>query len=121
KILVPKKAIQQSELDKAYAAFQSTTAQLAQAEATIQANKADMEHAQWDLQQKTLYAPVDALVFDTFYRIGERTIADQPIISLLAPADIKAVFYVPEKELGSMKLNDKITLRCDGCSEPYEG
>jgi len=121
KILVPKKAIQQSELDKAFAAFQSTTAQLAEANATIEAGTANMKKAEWDVQQKTLYAPVDAIVFDTYYRVGERTIADEAIISLLAPSDIKAVFYIAEKELGGIQLNDKITLHCDGCSENYEG
>lgn len=121
KVLVKKNAIQQSELDRAYSVYQSTTAQLAQANATIDANTANMKHAEWDLQQKTLYAPVDAMVFDTYYRVGERTIANDAIISLLAPADIKVVFYVPETELGGIQLNSKIQLRCDGCSESYEG
>lgn len=119
--LVKKHAIQQSELDRAYSVFQSTTAQLAQANATIDANTANMKHAEWDLEQKTLYAPVDALVFDTYYRIGERTIENQAILSLLAPADIKVVFYVPETDLGGIQLSGKIKLRCDGCAESYEG
>ena len=121
KILVKKNAVQQSELDRAFAAFQSTTAQLAQANATIDANTANMKHADWTLHQKTLYAPVDALVFDIFYRLGERTIADQAVLSLLAPADIKVVFYVPEIDLGAIHLNDIIQLKCDGCAQAYEG
>lgn len=120
-VLVKKKAIQQSELDKAFSKYQSTVAQLAQANATIEASTANMKHAQWDLQQKTLYAPVDAIVFDTFYRVGERIIANEAILSLLAPADIKVVFYVPELDLGGIHLNDTVKIHCDGCPQSYEG
>lgn len=120
-VLVNKKFIQQSELDRAFSLFKATTAQLAQAGALINANKAAMKHAEWTLEQKVVYAPVDAIVFDTYYRVGEQTVANQPILALLSPVDIKAVFYVPEIDLGGIHLNDKIVLYCDGCRGEYEG
>ena len=78
-ILVPKKALQQSELDSARAVFGSTTAQLAQANANIASMQAMLAQAEWSKEQKTIYAPVDAIVFDTYYRLGERTVANESI------------------------------------------
>lgn len=121
KILVPKKALQQSELDRSKATYNATLAQLAQAEANIASAKATLAEAKWTLSQKTISAPVDGIVFDTYYRTGERTIANQAVLSLLAPSNIKAIFYVNEKVLGGIKLRDKVTVKCDGCANEYHG
>lgn len=121
KILVPKHAIQQSELDNARSRYESLLAQLAQANANIASSTATLAQAKWTKDQKMIRAPVDAIVFDTYYRIGEYTIANQAILSLLAPADIKAIFYIAQTDLGSVRLNDKVSVRCDGCTKEYTG
>ena len=121
KVLVPQNAIQQSQLDSAKATYDATIAQLAQAGATIAANVASLAQAKWTKDQKIISAPVDAIVFDTYYRLGEYTIANQAILSLLAPADIKAIFYIPETDLGAIHLGEKISVRCDGCHQSYPG
>ena len=64
---------------------------------------------------------MDAIVFDTYYRLGEYTEANKAIISLLAPTDIKAIFYVPESILGTLQINDAVSVNCDGCINPYTG
>lgn len=120
KVLVPKNAIQQSQLDNAKSIYDATQAQLASANANIASSFANLAEARWKKNQKKLFAPVDAVVFDTYYRLGEYTDANHPIISLLAATDIKAIFYVPQLDLGKLKLNDKITVLCDGCAKPYE-
>ena len=38
----------------------------------VAAAKADVEQAKWALKQKTMYAPISGLVFDTYYRIDQR-------------------------------------------------
>lgn len=121
KILVPKQAIQQSELDNAQAIYHATLAQLAQANANIASTRAVLAQAKWTKEQKTVYAPIDAIVFDTYYRLGEYTSANQAVLSLLAPSDIKAIFYVSEAYLGGIRLNDPVTVRCDGCQQSYRG
>lgn len=120
-ILVPKGAIQQSALDNARSNYSALIAQLAQANANIASATATLAQARWTKEQKVISAPVDAVVFDTYYRIGEYTTANQAILSLLAPGDIKAIFYVPQTDLGSIQLNDKVSVRCDGCSKNYSG
>lgn len=121
KVLVPKKAIDQSSLDNAKSNYESLIAQLSQSEATIASTSAVLAKMSWTQDQKVIAAPVDAIVFDTYYRIGEYTIADQPIVSLLAPSDIKVIFYVSEAVLGRLKLGGDVTVACDGCKQSYPG
>lgn len=119
KILVPKNAIQQSELDSAKANYNAILAQLAQANANIASTSATLAQARWTKNQKVVTAPVDAFVFDTYYRLGEYTIADQAVLSLLAPTDIKAIFYIGEEYLSRIHLNDQVQVQCDGCRNAY--
>lgn len=70
--------------------------------------------AEWSYQQKTVYAPVSGYVFDTYYRSGEKVAANQPVLSLLMAQNIKVLFYIPEKQLSTIHLNQIITFRCDG-------
>lgn len=121
KVLVPKRAIEQSSLDNARAKYESTVAQLAGANANIAVAEATLAEADWTQQQKIVNAPVDAIVFDTYYRIGEYTEEGKAILSLLAPQDIKVIFYISERDLGGIQLNDKVTVRCDSCQKTYPG
>lgn len=121
KVLVVKNAIQQSALDNAKATFDSTQAQLNQAEANIASLKATLAQAKWTMEQKSTFAPFDALVFDTYFRIGEFVPANQAVLSLLVPSDIKVIFYIYEPALGGLRLNDKVTVRCDTCDQAYIG
>lgn len=120
KILVPRNAIQQSQLDSAKATYDATFAQLAQANASIGSAEATLQQNKWTKEQKVGYAPTDALVFDTYYRLGEYTEANKAILSLLAPADIKIIFYVQEKDLGGIHLKDRVKVHCDGCAHDYK-
>lgn len=121
KILVPKKAIQQSQLDNAKSIFDASLAQLAEANSNIASAQATLAQTKWTREQKVLISPVDAIVFDTYYRLGEYTEASKAILSLLAPRDIKAIFYVSGPELRHLSLGKTIFVRCDGCEKNHEG
>lgn len=120
-ILVPKKAIDQSSLDNARSRYNSTMQQLTQANASIAEANAVLAQAQWSLNQKTVKAPVDGIVFDTFYRRGEYVEASKPVLSMLAPENIKVIFYISEANLGSIQLGDKVTIHCDGGEQDQTG
>lgn len=120
-ILVPKKAIQQSALDNARSTYNATLQQLTQADASIAEANALLAQAQWMLKQKSVNAPVEGLVFDTFYRVGEYVEAGKPVLSMLAPENIKVIFYISEVNLGAIHLGDKVSVQCDGCQQNYEG
>ena len=86
------------------------------AEADLVNAEAQFKAAAWKLQQKTVDAPVNAQVFDTYYRVGEEVPATYPIISLLSAPDKKIIFFVPEQRLAQVKLNEVVHLTCDNCA-----
>lgn len=88
------------------------------AEAAAQAAQAALAQAAWREDQKQQSAPVDALVSDTFYRVGEWVPAGQPVVALLPPGGTKARFFVPEADLGSIAPGQPVTIECSGCGAP---
>jgi len=101
-------ATSKANLDQAKTDYESKTEQLA-------ANEAQLIQTKWSLQQKTIYAPVTGLVYDKFYRIGEKVPENHPVLALLAPENIKVLFYIPEALLSQVKLGQDIEFSCDGC------
>ena len=102
---------------------QLQSARLASRDQEIRAAGAEVESARavlaqraWALAQKTVAAPVAALVYDTLYAEGEWVPAGNPVVSLLPPANIKVRFFVPEIIVGSLQLGQKISVGCDGCA-----
>ena len=94
-------------------------------QATLDADKAtlDQAHARlaqamWKLDQKTLTAPADALVFDTIYRSGEYINAGQAVVSLLPAANIRARFFVPGTALPSLKAGMPVKIIETGNDDP---
>ena len=84
---------------------------------TVAAAKADVKQATWALAQKTMFAPISGTVFDTYYRVGEFVPANQPVVSLLAPQNIKLIFFIPEPLLSTISLGQTIQFTCDSCKE----
>lgn len=84
----------------------------AQADAASEA----LRQTEWRRAQKTLHAPADAMVADTFFRVGEFVPAGQPVVSLLPTGAMKARFYVPEAEVAGLAVGAAVNLRCDGCT-----
>jgi HlyD family secretion protein len=72
----------------------------------------------WQLQQTAQRAPAAGQITDLFYRPGEWVAAGQPVVALLPPANRKARFFVPETQLGALKLGQAVHLGCDGCGSP---
>lgn len=87
------------------------------AEADAQAARAVLKQAEWKLAQKTVTAPVSGLVEDTFYVQGEWVPAGSPVVAMLPPQNIKVRFFVPELDLGVLKLGQTMTITCDGCTD----
>lgn len=92
-----------------------------QQKSLIQSAKLQRDQARWDLQQRILRAPQDAMVYNLLYQSGERPLAGKPIVMLLPPQNIKLRFYVPEKRLGEIHIGDKVKINCDGCKKPLYG
>jgi HlyD family secretion protein len=78
---------------------------------------ARVNNDKWKLSQKSIYAPADGVIFDTYFLKGEWVDSSQPIASLLEPNNIRIEFFVPVKELASVHVNQTITFDCDGCTK----
>lgn len=102
--LVEKKAIDTETNDEAQAQVQVDRAQ-------VDALQSAVEHAEWALTQKTGYAPIAGLVLDTYFKPGELVDAGQPVLSLLDPNDLYAVFFVPEPLLGKLCMGEIVNIK----------
>jgi HlyD family secretion protein len=117
--LATRNAIEKINLDQEDAKFDEANAQLAAAEANIAAKTAGLAETSWMLDRKTVKAPVDGLIFDIFYRKGEFALPEKPVMAILTPENVKAIFYIPEPDLAKIHLNGKIKIGCDGCVNVY--
>ena len=88
------------------------------AEAEAAAARQALKQADWKLRQKTVAATVAGTVIDTLFVNGEWVPAGAPVVSMLPPANVKVRFFIPESRLGAVRIGQKVTLTCDGCSAP---
>jgi len=91
-------------------------AEIAAAEAGVRAAQAALGQAQWRLDQRRGVAPQDARVDDVLFRPGEQVAAGQPVVSLLAPGNIKLRFYLSPQQVARAPLGSVVRLTCDGCA-----
>jgi len=94
---------------------------LAAAAADVQAREAAVRKSEWSLQQTMQKAPKAGLVFDVLYREGEWLAAGKPAVMLLPPENIKVRAFVPEPELGRIRLGQAVSIRIDGAAQPVAG
>ena len=89
------------------------------ASANVQALQDAVTQAQWTLAQKSILAPINARVEQRYYQAGEWANAGAPVVSLLPTNAYKIRFFIPEPQLGSIKVGAGLTVQCDGCSKPF--
>jgi HlyD family secretion protein len=90
--------------------------QIAAAQAAVEARWAAFADAEWQLSRRQETAPANARVEDVFYRLGETAGAAQPVVSLLAPGQLKLRFFVPEPDLARLSVGQRVAVSCDGCA-----
>lgn len=95
--------------------------ELAAAQANVQALEAALARAEWELAQKKRGAPQAGLVFDTLYRPGEWVAAGRPVVVLLPPENIHVRAFVPETEIGALRVGQTVRVLVDGVAEPFTG
>lgn len=135
--LVAQGFISASKLDDARAAAEQARAHVAEIEAALrvaslparddersaaranaQALEQALQQADWRAQQTQQRALAAGTVADSFFQPGEWVPAGQAVLSLLPVGAIKARFYVPEGELGTLAMGQPVTLSCSGCGAP---
>jgi HlyD family secretion protein len=94
--------------------------ELRAAEADAAATREALAQADWRLKQKSVAASVAGTVTDTLFTVGEWVPSGAPVIAMLPPANVKVRFFVPEPQLGAVKLGQTVRVACDGCGAPLE-
>lgn len=92
--------------------------QVIAAEATLDAARADADQAAAQLDDMHVTAPGQGRVEKIYYEVGEVASAGSPVVSILPPDALKALFYLPEAERASFEIGDALALTCDGCTQP---
>ena len=93
--------ISAEELDQARAQRDADQAQ-------VESQTAALDKAQWSFDQKQQFAPTNAFVHDTLYRVGEWVVAGSPVVELLPPANLKVRFFVPQAVLPKIKPGETV-------------
>ncbi|NMC63264.1 MAG: HlyD family efflux transporter periplasmic adaptor subunit [SAR324 cluster bacterium] len=128
--------VSKNDLDKAITKFETTqkgvdelksqletsrlgarSDQILAAESNVHAMEANLEKAAWATSQQSKTAPIDSLVFDTFFKPGEFVPAGKPVVSLLSPQYLKVRFFVSEQERSNLTPGSKVLVQADGLEE----
>jgi HlyD family secretion protein len=109
--------LKQAKASLLTATLPSRDDQIEAARAHVKSAEAAFLQADWAYTEKTVYAPDQGLVFDTLYQVGERVSSNRSIIAFLVPRDIYAVFFVPEPDLSTLRLGQRISIHCDSCED----
>jgi len=136
--LARRQTIPEEELDRARTAKEQSSALVAQLTAelataglgarpdAVAAARAELEAARerrrqagWRLEQKNRTAPQAGLVHDTFFVEGEFVPAGFPVVSLLAPGNLKIRFFVPEPGLAGLAAGQRVSFAYDGAPRPH--
>ncbi|WP_180901099.1 HlyD family secretion protein [Martelella soudanensis] len=90
--------------------------QIAEAEQAVAAATSDVAAAEAVLALKSVAAPAAGSVEEVYYRTGEVAPAGRAVVALLPPENIRIEFFVPEGERAALKVGDRVTVACDGCT-----
>jgi len=106
-----------AEMEKALAVARlpSRPDQINAAERNLAANQAAVTLAEAQLAKRTVRAPVDGLIAETYFDRGESLTPGQPVVSLLPASGRTIRFYLPEAQLAGMRTGSRIGITCDSC------
>lgn len=96
----------ESEQDVARTLVQSNTAQLAESEATLATDKAELALAERTLADMTIRAPFDGRVVLKQTEAGQWVSKGDPIVTLVSLDRLEARADIPERSVGALQLSD---------------
>ena len=67
--------------------------------------------AQKALDDCKLYAPATGIVSEKAVELGQNVLPDVPVFKIVDIAKVKARAFVPEKEIGSIRVGDKVRIQ----------
>ncbi|WP_462320233.1 HlyD family secretion protein [Halochromatium sp.] len=138
--LLGRKAVSQAEVDRTKALRDAASARLdeakekldallagtrpeeiSQAEAELNAARAELEYKQALLAELTVVATRDGVLDSLPWNLGERVTIGSPVAVLLAGKAPYARVYVPEPYRVKINKGDSLKVRVDGLEQTFEG
>jgi len=110
--------VAQLEAQLEVAELPARSEQVIAAEATLDAARADADQAAAQLDDLHVTAPNQGRIEKVYYEVGEVASAGAPVVSILPPDALKALFYLPETERSTFSVGEVLNLTCDGCTMP---
>ena len=107
-------AASQNDLEAAQRDVEVLKNQLLAIDAQVKSSEVETKDKRWQVQRKEGFAPDAGIIFDTFYNKDEYVQAGQPVLALITKPHIKVMFFVPEKILSRIRLNQSIKITSDG-------
>jgi HlyD family secretion protein len=108
--------VAQLEAQLLVAELPARNAQRIAAEATLEAAQAQLDDARSALADRTVEAPISGRVDMVFYERGEVAVAGAPVVSILPPESLRALFFIPESDRAKVRLGEMFDVSCSGCA-----
>ncbi|HKI70224.1 MAG TPA: efflux RND transporter periplasmic adaptor subunit [Verrucomicrobiae bacterium] len=95
---------------------------IAAAKATLQANEADLALAQRELADAKLYSPTNGVIQNRLLEPGDMASPQKPVFTLALDDPLWIRAYVPETDLGKIRLGMKAEVTADSfAGKKYDG
>jgi HlyD family secretion protein len=91
----------------------ATAEQIAAVEAQVEVARASLEALQVQLDKFTLTAPISGLVLERPVHVGEVALPGAPQMTLGNLEDLTLTIYVPEDQLGQVRLGQPVSVTVD--------
>ena len=125
KTLVDKEMSPVADYDSALEARDVAQAQLAAAKASVEKSRATVSQSRANLGYCTIVSPVNGIVIDRSVDEGQTVVSSMNAVPLLTIAeDLKVIWVeatVPEADVGSIRLGQKVTFTADAYRRRFTG
>lgn len=85
------------------------------AEAAVAQSQHALDEAEKNLAKRQVFAPSEGTIEEVYFRPGEVVNPGQGVAALLPPGNLKARFFVAEKDRATLHVGQIVGLTCDSC------
>ncbi|WP_119834665.1 efflux RND transporter periplasmic adaptor subunit [Klebsiella michiganensis] len=113
--------ISAEDLENANTALNTATTNLEAAKAVVGVAQATLDHAQWQLTQTEIKAPVDGWVTNLSTRVGDYAAVGHPVFALVDSRSFYVVGYFEETKLRNIRPGDSAQIILHSSKQKLQG
>lgn len=113
--------ISAEDLENANTALNTANTNLAAAKAVVGAAQATLDHAQWQLAQTEIKAPVDGWVTNLSTRVGDYAAVGHPLFALVDSHSFYVIGYFEETKLRNIRPGDSAQIVLYSSKQKLQG